>query len=142
MAYDPAALPLDAKEERGHAYERDERGTEAAAKAHEPSRLVRGAYIEHPRPHDRLRGHNAHRLPGEPREADNDVACEELLHLEEVAVVHNFLDHHLHVIPFVRLVGYDRVQLIVGAAWRVVGRDTRRIIQVVRGEIPEEPPHC
>ena len=74
----------------------------------------------------RLVGHDAHRLPVDPAEADQDVRREQRVDLQELAVVEHVLDDRVHVVGLVRRVRDQRVELAVGvgdvAAGAVVER--------------------
>ena len=87
MADDAAVLLLGAGEEAGHVFKRDQRDVEGVAEADEARRLGRGVDVEHAGEERRLVGDDADGAAIQPREADDDVAREVLLHLEEVAVI-------------------------------------------------------
>ena len=97
------------------------RDVEAVAEADEARGLAGGVDVEDAGQDVRLLRDDADDVPVEPREADDDVLREELGNLEEVAVVDDAVDDFLHLVRDVRVVGDDRVQLVVHPV-RVVGR--------------------
>ena len=73
----------------------------------------------------------ADRPPVQAREADDDVAREVLLHLEELAVVDEEMHHVAHVVRLVRVVRDDAVELRVLAVGVVARLHPRRDLEVV-----------
>ena len=111
MADDPAPLLRGAGQEAGHVDERDEGDVERVAGAHEAGRLDGGVDVEHAGERVRLVADDADGVPAQPREAADDVLGEPGLHLEELAVVDDRLDHVLHVVRLVGGVRDQRVEL-------------------------------
>ena len=85
VADDAAVLLLDAGHEAGDILEGDERDVEGVAEADEARALDAGVDVEHAGEERGLVGDDADRAAGHAREADDDVAREVLVHLEEVA---------------------------------------------------------
>ena len=77
-------------------------------------------------------------MPAEPREAAHDVLGPVRVHLEEVAVVDDALDHALDVVRLVGAVGDERVERRILTLDRVGGRRVRRRVEVVLGQEGEE----
>ena len=95
---DPAPLLRRPRQEARHVDERDERDVERVAEAHEARRLHRRVDVEDAGERARLVADDADRVPAEAREADDDVLGPALVHLEELAVVDDALDHVLDVV--------------------------------------------
>ena len=89
------ALPLlrRAGQEAGHVDEGEHREVEGVAGAHEARGLLAGVDVEGAGELGRLVGDDADRAALDPAEADQDVGREQRLHLEELAVVDDVLDH-------------------------------------------------
>ena len=79
----------------------------------EHSGKLRGLIADHP-----------DRVAVKPREAADDVARKVLVHLQELAVVDDQMDHVAHVVRLVGAVGNHLVKLRIHPR-RVVGRRTR-----------------
>ena len=118
-------------QEARHVHEREDRDVEGVAEAHEAGGLLGGADVEHAGELRGLVAHDADRAPVQPREADDDVAREVLLHLEELAVVDEQVHHVAHVVRLVRVVRDDAVELRVLAVGVVARVHLRRQLEVV-----------
>ena len=88
--------------------------------------------VERAGEHGRLVGDDADRTAVEPREADDDVPRVVLVHLEEVALVGDRVNHIEHVVRLVRRRGDETIERRVLAIGRIVGRGARRVVEVVR----------
>ena len=86
----------------------------------------------------RLIRHDADRAAVHASEADQDVAGEVRLDLEEVPVVDDVLDDLVHVVGFVRVLGHDAAHRGVGAVDRIARFGPRRVVEVVRGQEGEQ----
>ena len=132
MPDDSAILLLRARQKSRHIFKRHQRNVEAVAKAHEARALHRRIDIERARQHRRLIGHDPDRLPVEPRKSHHDVLGIVLVNFEKVAVIDNRVNHIFHVIRQVRLIGDERVELLVQPIDRIVAGLARRVFQIVR----------
>src|SRR2546422_1793783 len=110
---DATVLLRHAGQEPGHVFERDERDVERVAEADEPRPLERRVDVQHARQHRRLVRDEADRPAAQPREPDDQVLGEGLVHLEELPVVHDPPDHVVHVVGLGRAVRHDCEQLLV-----------------------------
>ena len=127
-----------AREEARHVDERNDGDVEAVAEAHEACGLARSVAVEHAGVDAGLVGHDAHALAVEAGKADDDVACEVALHLEELPVVHHGTDYLIHVVRHVRVVGDNLVERILLAVDGVGAGDARRAFHVVLRDIGEQ----
>ena len=132
MPDDPAVLLHRPRQEPGHVLEGDQRDVERVAEAHEPRRLHRRVDVERAGEHRRLVGDDPDRPAVEPREADQDVLRVVVVHLEEVALVDDQVDHVEHVVRLVRRRRHDAVERRVLAVGRIAGPRPRRVVEVVR----------
>ena len=74
-----------------------------------------------------------YRVPAEAGKAADDVLREPLVHLEELPLVDDPLDHRLHVVRLVRVVRDERVELrVLAIAW-IDRLGVRRRVEVVLG---------
>ena len=87
MPDDAAVLLHRARQEARHVLEGDQRDVERVAEPHEARAFHRRVDVERAGEHRRLVRDDADRPPVEPREADEDVPREVLVHFEEVALV-------------------------------------------------------
>src|SRR5271157_255186 len=138
---DAAELLLRAGQKSRDIFEGDQRDVEAVAEAHETRALDAGADVEHAGQKRRLVGDDAHGFPVQPGEADHDVPGVMLLHLEEVAVVHDGVDHVLNVVRLIGFGGDDGVQALVNAVDGIGARFARRIFEVVGRNETEQLAH-
>ena len=74
----------------------------------------------------------------EPREADDHVAGEVLVHLEELAIVHHAMNHILDVVGQIGFGGNDGVEGGVHAVGRVCGGAARRIFAIVLRQVADQ----
>ena len=86
------------RQEARHVHERHERDVERVTRAHEARGLHRRVDVEHAGERARLVADDADEVAAEPSEAADDVLGVALVHLEEVAVVDDELDHALDVV--------------------------------------------
>src|SRR5205809_826467 len=93
--------------------------TSAVRRANAARVLPGGVDVEHAGEPARLVADDADETSAEPGEAADDVLCEALVHLEELAVVDHAADHVVHVVRLVRIVGDQRVELHVLARRRI-----------------------
>ncbi len=141
MLDDPAIFLRGAGQETGDVDQGQDWNVETVAEADEACGLLARIDIEAAGEHQRLVRDHAHRFAVEPDEAGEDVGRVLLLQFEEVAFVGEAQHHFAHVVGLVGAVGDDRVQRIVAALDRVVGRDTRRLgVGAERQEV-EQPAH-
>ena len=112
-ADDAVPLLVGAGQEAGDVDEGQHRHVERVAGAHEPRGLLRRVDVERAGELHRLVGDDADRAALDPAEAADDVRREQRLHLEELAVVDDVLDHGVHVVRLVGRVGDERVELAV-----------------------------
>jgi len=81
------------------------------------------------------------RVAVQPGESDDDVGCEVLVHLIELAVVDDHFDDVDHVVRLIRGVGDDRCQALIHPVGAVERCEERRNFHVVLGEEREEVAH-
>ncbi|MBG9885138.1 hypothetical protein ABE10_00765, partial [Bacillus toyonensis] len=122
-------LLIGAGEVARHVHQGHDRDREGVAEAHETAGLLPGLDVQCSRHLRGLVGDDPDRSPFDPAEADDDVRREQRLHLEEVPVVDDVLDHRVDVVGLVGGVGDDGVEGPVG-----VGR-LEREGGLVRGEL-------
>src|ERR1700733_13864439 len=79
-------------------FEGDQRNVEAIAESHEAGTFDRSIDIERAGQHARLIGDDAHGAAVEARESYDHIFGVVLLHFEKVSVVHDGMDHVLHVV--------------------------------------------
>ena len=127
-----------AGEEAGHVDERYERDVEGVAKAHEPRGLHRCVDVEDAREDHRLLRDDADGATVKAREGADDVLRPALVHLEHILIVDDVADDLFHVVGLVRGIGDDSVQGRLLAIGRVVGRDDRGRVEIVRWQEPDE----
>ena len=139
MLDDAAKFLRGSGHEAGHVDEREDGNVERITKAHEAGRLDRALDVQAAGQHQRLVGHDAHRLAVHAGKADQDVLGVLGLDLEEVAVVHRFEDQLLHVVRLVRVVGHQRVQAQFQAVDRVATLAHRCLLAVVQRQVVVEP---
>ena len=131
MLDDAVPFLLRAGQKSGHILKRDERNIERVAKAHEARALHRRVDIQHARQHRGLIGDDAHGLAVEPREADDHIFREMLLHLEEIIVVGDGVDHVLDVVRLHGIGRHHRIERGVGAIDGIGSGAARRVVQIV-----------
>ena len=83
---------------------------------------------------------DAHGASVEPREADDKILREVLVHFEESAIVRDGMDYVLHVVRLLRVFGDHGVQAGVLAVGRVGRGAPRRVFEIVRREIADQFP--
>ena len=137
-ADDAAVLLLHAGKEAGHVFERDQRDVEAVAEADEARGLDAGVDVEDSGEKRGLVGDDADRAAAHAGEADDDVAGEVFVDLEEIAVVDDVLDDFLDVVGLRGIERDDGVEFGVGAVDRVGAGAPRRVVDVVRGQEAEQ----
>jgi hypothetical protein len=98
VADDPLPLDLGADHEAGDVGQEDEGHVERVAPPDEAGCLVGGVPEEDASLVLRVVGHDADRAPLEQPEADDELRCEERLHLEERLGVDETVDHGVHVV--------------------------------------------
>ena len=86
----------------GHVLERDERNVEGVAEPNEPRALDRRVDVERAGEVRRLVRDDADAAAAQMRKPDDHVACEVLVHLQELAVVRNGVHEVVHVVRLVR----------------------------------------
>ena len=109
-ADDAVPLLVGAGQEAGHVDEGQHRDVEGVAGAHEAGGLLGGVDVEGAGELHRLVGHDADRAALDAAVADDDVGREHRVHLEELLVVEDRLDHGVHVVGLVGAVGDQRVE--------------------------------
>ena len=139
MADDPAPLLARSGQESGHVLERHERDLKRVAEAHEARALDARVDVETAGEDAGLVADDPDRPAVQPREADDDVPGEVLVHLEEVAVVHHQAHELLHVVGLVGGLGHDRRQGGLPPVDRVRARPARRILGPVARHERQQP---
>ena len=76
-------------------------------------------------------GDDAHALPTEARQSHHQVFGEVLMHLEEIAVVHDAVDDFLDVVGFLGLHRHQGVENGIAAVGRILGFNPGRILVIV-----------
>ena len=120
MEDDSVVLLACAWEESWYIDERDDRNVERVAETNEAGTLAAGVNVEHTGIYRWLVGHDTYALTVEAGEADDDVACELWLYLEELAIVNNASNHLVHVVSLVAVVRDDLVESVLKTVDRVV----------------------
>ena len=110
---------LHSGKKAGHVFERDQRDVEAVAEADEAGGLDAGVVVEDSGQERRLIGDDANRAAVHAGEADDDVAGEVFVDLEEIAVVDDVFDDFLDVIGLRGVEWDDGVEFGVGAVDRI-----------------------
>ncbi len=135
---DGAVFLRRAREKSRHVDESNNGDVEAVAEAHEARRLARAVDVEAAGQHHRLVGDDADGRALHAREADDDVAGEARLQLEEIALVDHLGDQLLHVVGLVGAGRDQRVERRLDAVGRVPGRPHRRLLAVGGGQEIDE----
>ena len=93
MRDDAAVLLLRPGQKSRNIFERHQRNVEAVTEAHKARAFDAGVDVQHSRQKCGLIGYDPHRLAVQAGKADDHVLGVMLLHFEEVAVIHDGVDH-------------------------------------------------
>lgn len=138
VADDAAVLLAGAGHEAGHILQGEEGNVEAVAEAHEASALDAGVVVEHSGHDLGLVGHDAHGAAIESGEAHHQVGGEGLVDLQEVAIIHQGVDHVLHVVGLVGALRQHGVQLGGGPIHGIGAGHEGGLLLVVLGQEGEQ----
>src|SRR5713101_1923052 len=130
MLDDSAVFLICPRQKSRDIFKRHQRDVEAIAKAYEARAFNRRIDIERSGQHRRLVRDHSHRLPVQARKSHHNVLRIMFLDFEEIPVVDNCVDHVFHVVRQVRLIGDDRVELLVGAVDGIGTRPSRWVINM------------
>src|ERR687897_3293340 len=113
MLDDAAEFLRRAGQEPRHVFERDERDVERVAEPHEPRAFDRRVNVEHTGEMRRLIRDDTYRSSAEPRETDDEVAREMLVHFEKGAVIGDRVDQIEHVVWLIRRRRNETIQRVI-----------------------------
>ena len=132
---DDAAMFLrDSRQEPGHVLERHERDIERVAEPNEARPFDGRRNVQHARERGGLIGDDADRPSRESRKTHDEIVGVIALHFEEGAVIHDMLEHVVHVVGLRRLIRHDLEQRFFASIRRIVRRTDRRAVEIVAGQ--------
>src|SRR5690242_2251930 len=140
MLDDAAVFLCDAREKSRNILERHERNVERIAEPDEPCSFERCIDIEHACQHGGLVCNYSDAEAAEVGKTANDVLRILTLHFVELAIVDDAVDHLVHVVRLVRVVGNDVEQRLIPPIARIRSGAARRLGKIVRrNEVKEIP---
>ena len=127
-----------AGEEAGDIDECDDGDIEGIAEADKTAALAGCIAVEHTGHRLGLVGNDADGDTAEAGKTDQQVGCEFLMHLKELAVVDNGFDNALHIVRLVGVLGDNAVEAVLQTVDRILGRNIGGLLEVVGGDVAHQ----
>src|SRR5580704_1627739 len=138
MPYDAAVLLLHTGQKSRDVLQGNQRNIKSIAEAYEARSLDACVDVQHAGQKGWLIRNDAHWPSVHACKADNDITGKVLVHLEEITVINQPLDDHLHVVWLARFCWNNRVKLAISTIRRIGAAPPRRIIEIVRRHEPQQ----